>query len=128
MRNQQSMVEKEVLDPLEILARVGLDPKAKGDGEAERYALLCIANIAVSPENHASVIKSSLDTLIGFSKSSDIKCRQHAMFALVSCLSRRLVLSCYFLLPAFSPPLPSPSSGKPRFRPNKLGYHHGGVR
>ena len=71
-----------ILEPVEALAKIGLDPKAKRDGETERYCLLLMANIAVSSENHQELIKSSLDTLIGFSKSSDIQCRQFSMFAL----------------------------------------------
>lgn len=82
MKNQPKMVKMGILEPLEMLARLGLDAKTKSDGEAERYALLSIANLSVSPVNHKFIISDSLPTLIGFSKSSDIKCRQHAMFAL----------------------------------------------
>ena len=70
-----------VLEPLESLAKIGLDPKAKRDGN-RRYCLLAIANMAVSSENHKEVINRSLDTIIGFSKSSDVRCRQFSMFAL----------------------------------------------
>ena len=76
------MLRMGILEPVEALAKIGLDPKAKRDGETERYCLLLMANIAVSSENHQELIKSSLDTLIGFSKSSDIQCRQFSMFAL----------------------------------------------
>ena len=141
VRNQARMLKMGILEPIESLARVGLDPKGKGggkggnaeerhnlvlkknisccafewcidvfslsalcflfalfslpflalfapsstakrDGETERYCLLAIANIAVSSENHKEIINRCLDTLIGFSKSSDVRCRQFSMFAL----------------------------------------------
>ena len=82
VRNQARMLKMGILEPIESLARVGLDPKAKRDGETERYCLLAIANIAVSSENHKEIINRCLDTLIGFSKSSDVRCRQFSMFAL----------------------------------------------
>ena len=82
VRNQGRLIRMGVLEPLESLAKIGLDPKAKRDGETERYCLLAIANMAVSSENHKEVINRSLDTIIGFSKSSDVRCRQFSMFAL----------------------------------------------
>ena len=50
------MLKMGILEPIESLARVGLDPKAKRDGETERYCLLAIANIAVSSENHKQLL------------------------------------------------------------------------
>ena len=47
-----------------------------------RYCLLILANLAVSRTNHEELMEEPLITLAGFSKHHDIKCRQHAVFAL----------------------------------------------
>ena len=46
IRCQKRLLDAEVLDPILTLAKKSLDPKAKGDGETERYAMLCISNLA----------------------------------------------------------------------------------
>ena len=57
VRNQQRMLRMGILEPVEALAKIGLDPKAKRDGETERYCLLLMANIAVSSEKPPRVDK-----------------------------------------------------------------------
>ena len=76
------MVKKDVLDPVVTLARKALDPKAQGDAEVERYAMLLISNLAVAAENNSIIVKQCLETVLGFSRSRDVKCRQSAIFAL----------------------------------------------
>ena len=77
-----SLFSLRALFSLPFLALFAPSSTAKRDGETERYCLLAIANIAVSSENHKEIINRCLDTLIGFSKSSDVRCRQFSMFAL----------------------------------------------
>ena len=57
-----------------------MDPKSKSDYECTRYCLLTLANLAVNVANHPLLMKRALETLAGFSKHRDIKCRQHAVF------------------------------------------------
>jgi hypothetical protein len=76
------MVRKGVVEPLVTLARAGLDPKSGGDREAERYALLVLANLSVTRENHKAIMDAGLDLLVGMCKSPDLRCRQHSIFAL----------------------------------------------
>ncbi len=82
VKNQPRMVRKGVVEPIVTLARAGLDPKSGGDREAERYALLVLANLSVTKENHKAIMDAGLDLLVGMSKSPDLRCRQHAIFAL----------------------------------------------
>ena len=63
-------------------AHLALDPKSRSDHETVRYCLLILANLAVSRTNHDTLMEEALTTLAGFSKHHDIKCRQHAVFAL----------------------------------------------
>jgi hypothetical protein len=58
------MVRKGVVEPIVTLARAGLDPKSGGDREAERYALLLLANLSVTKENHKAIIDAGLDLLV----------------------------------------------------------------
>ena len=55
-----------------------LFPKVKS---ASEYQFSDINDLMKS-ENHKEIINRCLDTLIGFSKSSDVRCRQFSMFAL----------------------------------------------
>ena len=50
--------------------------------QAERYALLVLANLSVTKENHKAIMDAGLDLLVGMAKSPDLRCRQHAIFAL----------------------------------------------
>jgi hypothetical protein len=82
VRNQPKMLKAGLLDPVVSEARQSLDPKSKNDHETIRYCLLVLANLAVCRENHPALMGQSLDVLAGYSKHRDVKCRQHAVFAL----------------------------------------------
>ena len=41
-----------------------------------------MANLSVSQENHERLIRTSMKTIIGYSRSRDVRCRQHSMFTL----------------------------------------------
>ena len=82
IRNQGKMLHEGLLEPIKALCESALDPKAMTDAETVRYALLVLANVAVSHANHEMLMEEILGTLGNFSKHRDIKCRQHAVFAL----------------------------------------------
>jgi uncharacterized protein YejL (UPF0352 family) len=77
------------LEPILTLAKRALTPKSDSDAETERYALLAIANISCKNDNHLAVLTTALDTVIGFSKSRDVRCRQHAIFVLGNLASNK---------------------------------------
>ena len=77
------------LEPILTLAKRALTPKSDSDAETERYALLAIANISCKNDNHLQVLTTALDTVIGFSKSRDVRCRQHAIFVLGNLASNK---------------------------------------
>ena len=82
IRNHGFMLEGGLFDPLMSETNMALDPKSKSDYECTRYCLLTLANLAVNVSNHPLIMKQALETLAGFSKHRDIKCRQHAVFCL----------------------------------------------
>ena len=68
---QTRLIKMEVVEPMITLASRGLDAKATSDAETERYCLLCLANLAVSPENHETLITTgALNLVLAFSKVS----------------------------------------------------------
>ena len=82
IKNQNKMLEGGILEPIVAQCRTALDPKARSDHETTRYCLLVLSNLSVSRQNHKLIMTEVLDVLAGFSKHRDIKCRQHAVFAL----------------------------------------------
>eukprot|EP00940_MAST-03C_sp_MAST-3C-sp2_P002171 g2171.t1 len=82
VRVQQRLFEAEILEPLLRVCKSAIDPKTKGDCFTERCAMMCIANLAASPENNHHMVASVLDLLLAFCKSFDSKCRQAAICAI----------------------------------------------
>jgi hypothetical protein len=79
---QHRLMQAEILEPMIHLCKSAIDPKTKGDCFTERCAMMCIANLAASPENNSQMVVSVLDLLLAFSKSFDSKCRQAAICAI----------------------------------------------
>ena len=79
---QPRLMQAEILEPMIHLCKSAIDPKTKGDCFTERCAMMCIANLAASPENNSQMVTSVLDLLLAFSKSFDSKCRQAAICAI----------------------------------------------
>jgi HEAT repeat protein len=82
LRNQGRMIAEGLLEPIKALCLTALDPKASTDAETVRYALLAVANLAVSHGNHPKLLDTLLPLLAEFAKHRDVRCRQHAVFAL----------------------------------------------
>ena len=78
-RHRVTLMQAGVLEPLCTLAR-----SEDIELEIQRYAVLAIANLASTVENHASFVEEGmLPLLISLSNVPDAEVRQYAAFALV---------------------------------------------
>ena len=55
-----------MLEPVLQLCKAALDPKQEGDAEVQRYAMLMVANLAVSNKNNELIVKEALDIVSAY--------------------------------------------------------------
>ena len=87
-KTHERLIKSKVFqDILVVEVKLSLDPKVPCDLETIRYYLLMLSNICASPVFHEEIMSLFLDILSKFSSHRDVKCREHATFALANLCS-----------------------------------------